>query len=296
VTRFFHFERSFALSVSGKDSERYLSARLSNDVKKLKSGDSLLAAALTPQGRTEALFLVLKIASDNWILSSDGGTKEEVIAAFRRYIVADRVDLKELGGLGLVHILGDTLPAVIGSIPAAANFEFKSLGKSFVVRRARLKASGFDLLLDQSLMDAFLKDSSYQKMSQPAWDLLRIKDFAPEFPFEINQDYILSESGFESALSHNKGCYVGQEVIEKIDSHGQAPRKLISLELAKILELEAQAQVFADEKAVGKIVTSAQDRDEQKTFCFAYVKADAAKLESFKVGAAQVLAINLNHS
>ena len=93
MVNIYQFKAPIILELSGKDSLRYLNARLSNDLKNIVPGRALRAAALTPHGKTEGLYLVLQLAEQRYLLICDGGSKEEVIAALKRYMVADRIEV-----------------------------------------------------------------------------------------------------------------------------------------------------------------------------------------------------------
>jgi folate-binding Fe-S cluster repair protein YgfZ len=105
---FFTIPSAIILEVSGLDAPRYLNARLTNDIKKLLKPDrALVAAALTPQGRTQGLFLVSGDVGSKVLLACDGGLKEEVVEAFKKYIVADRVQVVDKSQeLSLIHVIG----------------------------------------------------------------------------------------------------------------------------------------------------------------------------------------------
>ena len=76
-----------------------------------------------------------------------------------------------------------------------------------------------------------LKELFGPALSEESYNLLRIKQGVPVYPDEINEDVILSECGVLDAVSFSKGCYVGQEVIERSDAIGRLPRALERIRL-----------------------------------------------------------------
>ena len=88
---FQYIPNAFAISVKGRDSARYLQARLSNDIRLLDNQPSILAAALNHQGRALALFTIKKFG-DDFMLIADGGEKEEVLSALLQFKVADQLE------------------------------------------------------------------------------------------------------------------------------------------------------------------------------------------------------------
>jgi folate-binding Fe-S cluster repair protein YgfZ len=105
MANYFQFPSPIVFAVSGKDSERYLNARLTNNIRTLEINKSCLAAQLSPQGKTEGLFRVYRDQSDHFLLYADGGDSAQILTAFKRYIVADRVEVEDLSNAyRLVHL------------------------------------------------------------------------------------------------------------------------------------------------------------------------------------------------
>jgi folate-binding protein YgfZ len=192
---------------TGPHATRYLHNRLSNNIRDLKIGDHLRAAALNPQGRAEAFVTVVREEAEKYLIYSDGGDSAAIRAALLRYKVADRIDLSDLP-LKLWHVVGgfDT--------PAFAP-------KNVITIPAGRSPFGMDLV-----SDVFLPPDGATMLSQEEATEIRISSKWPIFPDEINDDVMLLELGLSDAVSFTKGCYVGQEVLERVDSQGRPPRIL----------------------------------------------------------------------
>lgn len=87
--------------------------------------------------------------------------------------------------------------------------------------------------------------------------LLRILAGIPTFPSELNAKTLFSESNLMYAVSFRKGCYVGQEVIEKIDAHGKLTKRLARVVLSGPIELNEGEIIFNNAEKVGKVYSSA---------------------------------------
>lgn len=128
----------------------------------------------------------------------------------------------------------------------------------FVMAQTAVKQQLRDHLLATGLIPA----------DEAAFEYLRIESGLPRFGHEITTDYIPLEANMWDDVSFNKGCYIGQEIIARMESRGRLAKKLVRLNPSAPLELGATL------KAAGKTagtITSIASRDEQ-TVALAYIK------------------------
>jgi folate-binding protein YgfZ len=215
---------ALVFTVTGQHAIRYLNARLTNDIARLDVGRSCLAATLTPQGKTEALFLVIKKAADAALIVCDGGDRDVVLGAFRRYIVADRVDVQDVSSqFEIYHSY-----SLIADHPEISSVDMaKVIDKSWLVGRYRSKSLGLDIIKSKEDTLSFIKEASITDEQAKA---LRIEAKIPSFPDEL-LDRLFLEAQLPAAISSTKGCYTGQEVVERILSHGKSPKILKAVKL-----------------------------------------------------------------
>jgi aminomethyltransferase len=90
-----------------------------------------------------------------------------------------------------------------------------------------------------------------------AFDAYRISRGWPRFPNEIGEDYIPLEAGLRAAVSFSKGCYIGQEIIARMDSRGQMAKRLMRLRLEG--PAVAGEALFAAGVAAGALTSVAGD-------------------------------------
>jgi aminomethyltransferase len=93
-----------------------------------------------------------------------------------------------------------------------------------------------------------------------AFDEARIWAGVPRFGVDFDTDFLPSEAGLESHLSHNKGCYVGQEIHARLHFRGHPNRKLVALRLPAALAegLASEAALYAGGQHVGRITSLAR--------------------------------------
>lgn len=261
--------------VSGKDARRYLHNRLSNDVRGLAVGSVVRAAALTAQGRVEALFSVVCEEDQRFLLVADGGDSDCIVAAVRKFVVADRVALSDLtSALALLHISDD-------SAALQADLRARVQGIVRIFPYHRLMASGIDVLVRREQLQelcAWCRERLGQPLSDVDYYSLRWEANLPVYPNEVNQEVILTECGMREAVSFSKGCYVGQEVIERSDAVGRLPRVLGRVEFTGSAKLPNGSQLTSgDNQSVGKIASSHVDPRRSRTLAFALIRVGLVK-------------------
>lgn len=254
--------------VTGKDARRYLNNRLSNDLRTVTAGASRVAGALTPQGRVEGLYTVYVVSDDLFYLASDGGERQPLFAALGRYIVADRVSIIDCSSEALVGHVTDHEPLACGEGVLCLTHPQRRIG-----------AEGKDFLLITENPAAALAKITEQRggsLSSSEYDLKRFAEGFAQYPTEINDSIILTEARVRDAVSFQKGCYVGQEVIERSDAIGKLPRHLERIVVEGSESLPQQVSVIGkDAKPIGKVLSTISDLANNKTFAFALLKTGA---------------------
>lgn len=268
--------QSVLIEVEGRDSERYLNNRLSNDIKRLQAGGpAIYAAALSVQGKTEGLFLVFRKSVDSYLLIADGGDSSEILASLSRYKVADKVNFKLVSDqFQAIHIFGseDTEHKPSDFLDSIAQTYKNEI--VFAHKRKRFEREGIDLILRKESKLTELEN--FSEITEEQQRLWRIKARIPCFPEEIGPQFLLQESGLEGCYSTSKGCYVGQEVIQKIASFANTPGRLFAFnveeEIAEGLEPLSKAQNEAEK--LGVIISCAHEN--KHTFGFVRIKSKFA--------------------
>lgn len=119
----------------------------------------------------------------------------------------------------------------------------------FVMCQMGAKAAVWQRLLDAGLVVA----------DEAAFDFLRIEAGLPRFGHEITQDYIPLEANLWDDISFHKGCYIGQEIIARMDSRGKLAKQLVRLQAEQ--PLETGAAITANGRKVGTLTSVATGPD-----------------------------------
>lgn len=298
MLRYFKLNTSISLEVTGKDATRYLHNRLSNDVRAMRERSVLYAACLSPQGRAQALFTVIRTDAEGYRLFCDGGDRESVVAGLKRFIVADRVSVVDLSNeLRIVHFFSASqqelngLFKIIGGAPRDSD-SFGVGDYGVVSFRRRTDSPGVDIVAnDIQLEGLFTSLGDCTEIPPSERDYLRAQGGWPEFPTEFSENTLFSESGLiPVAASFKKGCYVGQEVLEKVEAYGSLPRTLLrgvgmaQSDFAVGADVNVELPGGESERS-GKIVSYGYSTDRSKVACFFLLKLGELSIpDQVKVG------------
>ena len=198
------------ITARGKDARSFLHSQLSNDIAGLAIGSSRYAFALEPTGKIAAFLRVACNADDHFVLDADAGCGESALARLNKFKIRVACDFV----LESCEVLA--LRALNAGERTAA------LAREGAVSAWRENDGAVDLF-SSSTVDATGKaDDVHTERVRCAW---------PIFGVDINADSLPAETGLtDVCVSFTKGCYPGQELVERMDSRGStAPRRLMRL-------------------------------------------------------------------
>jgi folate-binding protein YgfZ len=116
--------------------------------------------------------------------------------------------------------------------------------------------------------------------SSPVWvgaaaqEILRVEAGIPRYGVDMDQDNLLLETGLESHVSFSKGCYLGQEVVERIRSRGHVNKKLSGIVLEGSDPAEPGGRIYGGEKEIGAVTSSVISPHLNAPIALAYVHRD----------------------
>ena len=264
------------LCLIGADRARYLHGQVTNDVKKLRTGEGCYAAITTAKGKMESDLNIFALA-DELLLDFEPGLTEKISARLEKFIVADDVQIVDAAPhYGLLSVQGPKAEAVVRAIGlfadvpdrllASLKISDAMLGEIYLVNNFRLGGIGFDLFVPNNSLGAVAdkliaaaKSVGGRAVGWTAFETARIEAGIPRFGADMDETSIPLECGIESrAIVYNKGCYLGQEVINRIHSVGHVNRELRGLRLPddlKSLPVRGE-KLFSGGKEVGQITSA----------------------------------------
>ena len=228
------------LRLGGADRTTFLQGMVTNDVANLKEGQGAPAALLTIQGKIVSDLRIYVLAEEIW-LDVPAGRAEAVREALERFIIADDVEFVAAGPCApLAAIEGPeserVFTAATGAQPPSQAFEHACVELDGVTLRAAAVSHagerGF-LFFGPPDAGAALRRrcaaAGAEAVGSAALDILRVEAGIPWHGRDMDESTLISEVGLEEMISFRKGCYLGQEVVERVAARGQVHRKLVGL-------------------------------------------------------------------
>jgi len=275
--------------MTGEDRVSFLQGMISNDVKVLRPGDGCAATLLTEQGRIVADLRVYTL--DNAILLDvDARIKERMIEALARFIIADDVEMEDLSEQQVTFALQG--PAASRLLTAAG--VSLSLDKPFqhqevtlagttarIIRVSDTGEEGYELFVAaeqaEQCWTALLhagEPLGLRPVGLAALQMLRVEAGIPWYGLDMDEGRIVLEVGLEQAISFKKGCYLGQEVVERATARGHVNRKLSGLLLHGNTLPEGGTKLFHNAQEAGWVTSTVQSPRFGHPIALGYVRRE----------------------
>jgi len=279
--------------LSGKDALEWLNSLITNDMKALRPGTGMRAVLSTPKGRVIDDLVVL-LAADLLLVGTDASTRDKVRDWFARYIIREDVQVSDVTSstaelwlrgpqvARVIEALGGPDPETLAAwshcrvaVGQAAVMFVKTmdalgLGFNFILRaedapavRAEILAAGGPLGL--------------RAAGPGTYETLRLEAGLPAVAKELSEEVNPLEAGLWSSVSFKKGCYVGQEVVARLNTYHKVTRQIAGFVLGESAPLDATGRVLADGKEVGRVTSSGWSPKLGRAIALGYLKSTHAE-------------------
>ena len=279
-------DRAF-LRITGSDATRWLNGMVTNSMQALEPGEGNYNFLLNAQGRIQGDATIFREPAESgatFLLETDSAQLETIQQALDRFIIMDDVELtplKELSGilvagpqaLSIVMAIGTAnqqavpcSPGVQAPSPRAVSLKQTSYAGASVwlIQAVSPLIPRFEIWSDPSTIVrilAELKDSPAVEVSAVELEWLRILEARPRYGVDIRNTETARDLPQETAQAHAlhfaKGCYLGQEIVERIRSRGQVHRRFMAFRLTGELPATLPAPLQAGGKAAGELTSAA---------------------------------------
>ncbi|MBS1768193.1 MAG: folate-binding protein YgfZ [Acidobacteria bacterium] len=229
-------------AVSGSEALRFLDGLITNDVKTLEDGASMLAAFPNAQGRLLAAVSFAK-RGERFIIETEAATREKLYQNLFRFTFAGDFVLEDLSDAHTnFEMFGEAedLRAIAGS--DAFIFE-RPYGTGFFIPNDT--ASEFENALNDAL-----------EIDDETFETLRIEYGIPLYEKDMDETTVVPELGIDEMISYKKGCYIGQEIIARIHFRGHIAKRLSGITLSRSLDAGSELKT-AEDKNAGQITSVA---------------------------------------
>jgi folate-binding protein YgfZ len=263
-------DRAF-LRITGSDAARWLNGMVSNSIQTLQPGEGCYNFLLNAQGRIQGDCTVYRETKDGpaeFLLETAAAQVDAIQEHLDRFIIMDDVELSRaytdepgllIAGKNAATVLRELgLPAVEPLRLVHADTEH---GAVLLLSPAGSVTPKFELRAGGAAIDRLRKALSVPEVSVETLEILRVLEGRPLYGRDIRNSEAARDLPQETAQAHAlhfaKGCYLGQEIVERIRSRGQVHRQFMCFRLTGELPTALPAPLEAGGKPAGEITSAA---------------------------------------
>jgi len=235
--------------------------------------------------------------ADELLLDFEPGLTEGISQRLEKYIVADDVQIVDVAPhYGLLSVQGPKAAEVIGAVGLMNNGEKScsivkisdaTLGEIYLANQPRVSRSGFDIFVTNDSLGAVAdkliaaaKNAGGRACGWTALETARIEVGISRFGTDMDETNLPMECIESRAMSFNKGCYIGQEVLNRIHAIGRVAKELRGLRLADNLKSLPRKgdKLFQNGKEVGYLTSAVKSPALNANIALGYVRREANEI------------------
>ena len=246
--------------VTGDDRASFFHGMCTADVKGAHPGSILPALFLTEHAHVIADAFVW-VTGDALLLDIGSDAWTRTRAHLERLLVADDVEFEDAGQLALIDVEGPAALDAACSAEAAASlapWRFIEDGKSLIGNLPRYGGPAVSVIAPRDSIDSTIgaiiaKAPGSRRVDSSVLEIIRIENGVALIGVDTNDKTIALEARLNRAISFNKGCYLGQETIERATARGGLKKRMFGLKFSKAHVPSAGAVVSLAGKEVGRV-------------------------------------------
>jgi len=274
------------LQVTGKDRLSFLNGLLTNEVSKLKEGEGVRSALLNTKARVLA-DLYLYARTDDLLIDTGDIPGAKVRDILDRFIITEDVQVKDIAS-GFVHLslqgqqATDRARDLFGTMfPDLKTLQHELLGPTMIIVRDRTGQSGYDLVIPNHEAEAVWQGlllKGVTPVGLDALEILRLEAGYPRYGVDVDENTIILEAGYRDAISFNKGCYLGQEVVARATHIGRVNKNLVQFQTDSDHAPSPKSKLHANGKEAGYVTSAAFSPGLKAVIGLGYAQRDFAKV------------------
>ena len=283
------------IAVKGKDSIDLLDRLTTNDLKSLKSMEHAYSLLVSPKGRMIEILSILNL-EDQIILGCSADSLDKVLEWIDFYTFGEEVEitLDEKDYQSKIMIMGENSIPFINSVFGidmslsegksmfiALNKPLYGRIKLLVVNKNYFDFGHYEIYASKEDIDYVLKllkknNGNFEfvnYLSDDEFNNYRIVNNLAGYPTEINENYNPLEAGLKKYINFNKGCYIGQEVIARLDTYSKVKNRLVLIKS----DTEVNSELINKDKHIGNITSYTSSDFHNGDYKLAYIRKSFIK-------------------
>src|SRR6185436_13987334 len=212
------------IELTGADRQRFANAYLTCEVKGLSPGSGAYGFLTSAQGRILSDAVVL-VQEDRLWLEVGPGQEGLIVDHLKKYVLADRVEIRPLADVHPISLAGPRAAEVLGTEADLPGGAWAHARRAVLGTEVRLQRGGpavpwdYTLWVPASDVPRLLENLEREGVRRAGFEsleTLRVENGLPRFGLDYGPQSFPQETGLEEAVSYTKGCYLGQEVVARI--------------------------------------------------------------------------------
>lgn len=271
------------IRMTGEDRVRLLHAMCTNDIQQLSSGRACYAFFLNAQGRILADAHVYNLG-ESLLLDTEPEITAKLLEHLDKYIIADDVTLTDetaaLAAIGIEGPESETVTAGLAAPAPAAPGAIAAWQGGFVAAASVTGVLGFRLFLpaeQKANIVEKLSAAAVAEADSEAIRIVRLEHGKPRYGEDITDRYLVQETNQLQGVSFMKGCYLGQEIVERVRSRAQIHRVLMPLRIHSTIAPGPGTKLTVDDKEAAEITSAAFSPALDEVAALGYVRVEQAQ-------------------
>ena len=251
------------LRMTGEDALDLVDRLSTNEVVERPAGSGVATVLTTNKGRVVDLLTILYM-SDHWLVLTSPENQQRVIDWIEEFTFGEEIELEDVTEeKGLLSVIGPrgAEAAGVDALEPYHCVEATIAGVEAIAFRGGVGVGGaYNIIAPSGSVGEVWKGlvvAGAREMASESYEVFRVGAGAPVFGAELGEEVNPLEAGLWEAVSFTKGCYVGQEVVARLNTYEKVKRYLSTLSFADGATPEPGASLTVDGKEAGKITSVA---------------------------------------
>ncbi|MBM3724277.1 MAG: folate-binding protein YgfZ [Acidobacteria bacterium] len=286
------------IRAAGEDRARLLHAMTTNHVQQLQPGQGCYTFFLSAQGRILADANLLCLPEEI-LIETEPETRAKLFEHLDKFIIADDVALSDETEAGVaIGVEGPMAEDCLSRAGFSTPAEPYSHSTHEGVMVARLSSTGmlgwrlFAGAGQRGELIAAVERCGAVAASLAEAELVRMERGVPRYGADITEKNLVQETRLHHAVSFTKGCYIGQEIVERVRSRGQVHKGLAAIRVETREAVAPGTEIASEGQVVGRVTRTAWSPGLGVTVGFAYLRVDSLGTgKAMSIGAAPVTVV-----
>ena len=266
----YEFQPTAWIRVTGEDAPTFLQSQFSNELQQTGPNPVIYGLWLTWKGKTCADSFIFHQAKKEFLVFSYFCPVSTIIDKMEKNIIVDEVELEDLTStVSAISWWGDKSASFFShmELNEPLSGSFTEYAGKYLMRGRRSTGDNYDLIIPKDQTEALKSQivafAATEKVSRASEEELhweRLKSRIPAIPNDIGPDDLPQEGELENdALSFDKGCFLGQEVMARLHSMGRVQRKIFTVHSEGPPPPTLPCDLFYQENVVGQLRSAASN-------------------------------------